>query len=198
MEVSQMSGCFTMFSSCKNTPCYKTADVNNDGVVDGKDFKICVDKLIDTMHFDPVVAQDTFEKFCSKVEKAIYFLEAAQVLFASDPQTLEKIKLALTVLKGFTLLKAAVIDVGTQAREVTLNISNVGETITDVQRTSASIQAYLALFEKAGINVGIKADDFAQVDAALTKIKDMQVLWSALNQSTTPTAAAATPVLSSV
>lgn len=184
MEGCVMNNCLPFFSSCKKTPCYEAADVNKDGTVDIKDLEVGINKLMSALHFDPEVAKDTLNKFCSKVEKLIMFLEASKSLFASDPQTKEKIEMALTVLKTFTLLKAAVTDIGSQAKEVATNINNVGETITDVQRTSASIQAYLSLFEKAGLHLGLNPAQFNEVDAALARIKDMHALWSTLNQST--------------
>ena len=175
-----MPNCLPLFSSCKGTSCYTAADVNKDGVLDAKDLKESTDKLAKVTNFDSAVAKDTFEKFCSKVEKVTLFLEAAKILFATDPVTVENIDKALLVLKLFTLAKQAITDVGTQVTAA-LSITNVGETITDVQRTSASIQAYLRLFQDAGINVGFKPDQFKEVDAALNRIDAVHKLWSALN-----------------
>ncbi len=190
---------FSCFSSSVN--CKKQADLNNDGKVDINDLETAANMLQAHLAVGTAVASQYISEFNGKVNKLISFLSAAKIIFGADPAAVSSIEEAIKVLQIFQLSTAAANSIAQDVKSVKIpsDVNQMGDTITTMQKTSLTVQAYMAMFREAGVNFGVTKEQFSAVDASLAKLASMQKAWVVLSNvpaiTDTAQTTAATPAL---
>lgn len=194
--LSCFSSCFSFSAGCK-----KHADLNKDGKVDINDLETAASMLEAHLAVGTAVAGQYISEFNGKVNKLISFLNAAKIIFGADPTAISSIEAAIKVLQIFQLSTAAANSIAQDVKSVTIpsDVNQMGDTITTMQKTSLTVQSYMAMFREAGINFGVTKEQFSAVDASLNKLSSMQKAWVVLSNvpaiTDTAQTTAATPAL---
>lgn len=160
-------------------------DVNNDGAVDKHDFDMAVDVLIATGKKSAAEATRLIKLANSHVADQVYWLEAAKVIFAADPEVSAAIDLSIKILKGFSVAVTSGEEVAAKAATITIpkDSEGVGETLNQLQETVTTAKLFTAKLKEYGVHFGISDEDFAKVNSTITSIAQANAKFLALKQT---------------